>query len=137
MTRGLVKDMVFTQCFIYHSTFITFHPKFLIHKHKQIVSISIHLCSRTLHIYIYIYFPHNLSFEFKQLLSLFKVIFQVMFSIIALDFFKLQPEQNGYLMAYFGIASMVSVVQIEIRDKFIMISVLQVFCTTAQDDIRL
>ncbi|XP_074480816.1 solute carrier family 22 member 18 [Sebastes fasciatus] len=34
-------------------------------------------------------------------------IFQVMFSIIALDFFKLQPEQNGYLMAYFGIASMV------------------------------
>ncbi|XP_078110030.1 solute carrier family 22 member 18 [Sander vitreus] len=34
-------------------------------------------------------------------------IFQVMFSIIAMDFFKLQPEQNGYLMAYFGIASMV------------------------------
>lgn len=34
-------------------------------------------------------------------------IFQVMFSIIALDFFKLTPEQNGYLMAYFGIASMV------------------------------
>ncbi|XP_037338226.2 solute carrier family 22 member 18 [Pungitius pungitius] len=34
-------------------------------------------------------------------------IFQVMFSIIALDFFKLKPEQNGYLMAYFGIASMV------------------------------
>lgn len=35
------------------------------------------------------------------------VIFQVMFSIIALDFFKLQPKENGYLMAYFGIASMV------------------------------
>ncbi|KAM8894678.1 LOW QUALITY PROTEIN: solute carrier family 22 member 18 [Spinachia spinachia] len=34
-------------------------------------------------------------------------IFQVMFSVIALDFFKLKPEQNGYLMAYFGIASMV------------------------------
>uniref|UniRef100_A0A8C9YYH2 Organic cation transporter-like protein 2 n=1 Tax=Sander lucioperca TaxID=283035 RepID=A0A8C9YYH2_SANLU len=34
-------------------------------------------------------------------------IFQVMFSIIAMDFFKLQPEQNGYLMAYFGISSMV------------------------------
>ncbi|XP_070757927.1 solute carrier family 22 member 18 isoform X2 [Enoplosus armatus] len=34
-------------------------------------------------------------------------IFQVMFSIIALDFFKLQPEQNGYLMAYFGIVQMV------------------------------
>ncbi|KAM4593172.1 solute carrier family 22 member 18 [Odontesthes bonariensis] len=34
-------------------------------------------------------------------------IFQVMFSIIALDFFKLQPQQNGYLMAYFGIIQMV------------------------------
>ncbi|XP_044076366.1 solute carrier family 22 member 18 [Siniperca chuatsi] len=34
-------------------------------------------------------------------------IFQVMFSIIALDFFKLQPEQNGYLLAYFGILQMV------------------------------
>lgn len=42
-------------------------------------------------------------------------IFQVMFSIIALDFFKLKPEQNGYLMAYFGIASMVSVTQMEMR----------------------
>ncbi|CAN9506666.1 unnamed protein product [Ophioblennius macclurei] len=35
------------------------------------------------------------------------VIFQVMFSIIALDFFKLQPEENGYLLAYFGIMQMV------------------------------
>lgn len=34
-------------------------------------------------------------------------IFQVMFSIIALEFFKLQPQQNGYLMAYFGIVQMV------------------------------
>ncbi|XP_026234388.1 solute carrier family 22 member 18 [Anabas testudineus] len=34
-------------------------------------------------------------------------IFQVMFSIIALEFFNLQPEQNGYLMAYFGIVQMV------------------------------
>ncbi|XP_056268130.1 solute carrier family 22 member 18 isoform X1 [Pseudoliparis swirei] len=34
-------------------------------------------------------------------------IFQVMFSVITLDFFKLRPEQNGYLMAYFGVASMV------------------------------
>ncbi|KAM9367027.1 solute carrier family 22 member 18 [Symphorus nematophorus] len=34
-------------------------------------------------------------------------IFQVMFSIIALEFFKLEPEQNGYLMAYFGISQMV------------------------------
>ncbi|XP_059203266.1 solute carrier family 22 member 18 [Centropristis striata] len=34
-------------------------------------------------------------------------IFQVMFSIIALEFFKLEPQENGYLLAYFGIASMV------------------------------
>lgn len=31
-----------------------------------------------------------------------------MFSIIALEFFKLQPEENGYLMAFFGIAQMVN-----------------------------
>ncbi|XP_068171281.1 solute carrier family 22 member 18 [Antennarius striatus] len=34
-------------------------------------------------------------------------IFQVMFSIIALEFFQLLPEQNGYLMAYFGVVQMV------------------------------
>lgn len=34
-------------------------------------------------------------------------IFQVMFSIIAINFFQLQPEQNGYLMAYFGVMQMV------------------------------
>ncbi|XP_022057743.2 solute carrier family 22 member 18 [Acanthochromis polyacanthus] len=34
-------------------------------------------------------------------------VFQVMFSIIVLEFFKLDPEQNGYLMAYFGIVQMV------------------------------
>uniref|UniRef100_A0A3B5MBG5 Organic cation transporter-like protein 2 n=1 Tax=Xiphophorus couchianus TaxID=32473 RepID=A0A3B5MBG5_9TELE len=34
-------------------------------------------------------------------------IFQVMFSIIAMDFFKLEAQQNGYLMAYFGIVQMV------------------------------
>lgn len=34
-------------------------------------------------------------------------IFQVMFSIIVLEFFKLGPEENGYLMAYFGIVQMV------------------------------
>jgi len=48
-------------------------------------------------------------------------IFQVMFSVITLDFFKLRPEQNGYLMAYFGVASMVSAAaaQIETRDELI------------------
>ena len=34
-------------------------------------------------------------------------IFQVMFSIIAMDFLKLEPEENGYLMAYLGIVQMV------------------------------
>lgn len=34
-------------------------------------------------------------------------IFQVMFSIIALEVFKLEPQQNGYLMAFFGITQMV------------------------------
>ncbi|KAG5270147.1 hypothetical protein AALO_G00189270 [Alosa alosa] len=34
-------------------------------------------------------------------------IFQVMFSVIAINFFQLQPEQNGYLMAYFGVMQMV------------------------------
>ncbi|XP_033842166.1 solute carrier family 22 member 18 [Periophthalmus magnuspinnatus] len=33
-------------------------------------------------------------------------IFQSMFLIIALDMFKLDPEQNGYLMAFFGISQM-------------------------------
>lgn len=47
------------------------------------------------------------TFLVKIIAGLPSGIFQVMFSIIALDFFKLQPEQNGYLMAYFGIASMV------------------------------
>ncbi|XP_042346845.1 solute carrier family 22 member 18 [Plectropomus leopardus] len=47
------------------------------------------------------------TFVVKIVAGLPSGIFQVMFSIIAMDFFKLQPEQNGYLMAYFGIASMV------------------------------
>ncbi|XP_029284655.1 solute carrier family 22 member 18 [Cottoperca gobio] len=47
------------------------------------------------------------TFVVKIVAGLPSGIFQVMFSIIALDFFKLKPEQNGYLMAYFGIVSMV------------------------------
>lgn len=31
-----------------------------------------------------------------------------MFSVIAMNFFKLEAEQNGYLMAYFGVMQMVS-----------------------------
>ncbi|XP_069021693.1 solute carrier family 22 member 18 [Embiotoca jacksoni] len=46
------------------------------------------------------------TFIIKIVAGLPSVIFQVMFNIIALDFFKLQPEQNGYMMAYFGIVSM-------------------------------
>ncbi|XP_030581537.1 solute carrier family 22 member 18 isoform X2 [Archocentrus centrarchus] len=47
------------------------------------------------------------TFIIKIVAGLPSGIFQVMFSIIALDFFKLQPEENGYLMAYFGIIQMV------------------------------
>uniref|UniRef100_A0A8P4KM76 Organic cation transporter-like protein 2 n=1 Tax=Dicentrarchus labrax TaxID=13489 RepID=A0A8P4KM76_DICLA len=47
------------------------------------------------------------TFVVKVVAGLPSGIFQVMFSIIALEFFKLQPEQNGYLMAYFGIVQMV------------------------------
>ncbi|XP_041845134.1 solute carrier family 22 member 18 [Melanotaenia boesemani] len=46
-------------------------------------------------------------FLIKAVAGLPSGIFQVMFSIIALDFFKLLPEQNGYLMTFFGIAQMV------------------------------
>lgn len=44
----------------------------------------------------------------ESCLFLFPGIFQVMFSIIALEFFKLEPEQNGYLMSFFGIVQMVN-----------------------------
>ncbi|XP_051919938.1 solute carrier family 22 member 18 [Hippocampus zosterae] len=47
------------------------------------------------------------TFVVKIVSSLPSGIFQVMFSIITLDFFKLTPEQNGYIMAYFGVAQMV------------------------------
>lgn len=47
------------------------------------------------------------TFVVKIVAGLPSGIFQVMFSIIALEFFKLEPEQNGYLMAYFGIVQMV------------------------------
>uniref|UniRef100_UPI00398E75E2 solute carrier family 22 member 18 n=1 Tax=Pristiophorus japonicus TaxID=55135 RepID=UPI00398E75E2 len=34
-------------------------------------------------------------------------VFQSMFSIVAMDHFKLEPENNGYLMAYIGVLQMV------------------------------
>ncbi|XP_076003012.1 solute carrier family 22 member 18 isoform X1 [Genypterus blacodes] len=53
-------------------------------------------------------FPHvTRTFVIKIVSGLPSGIFQVMFSIIAINFFKLQPEENGYLMAYFGIVQMV------------------------------
>ncbi|XP_061620948.1 solute carrier family 22 member 18 isoform X3 [Phyllopteryx taeniolatus] len=47
------------------------------------------------------------TFLIKIVAGLPSSIFQVMFSIIALEFLKLTPEQNGYIMAYFGIAQLV------------------------------
>ncbi|XP_066509656.1 solute carrier family 22 member 18-like isoform X3 [Hoplias malabaricus] len=35
------------------------------------------------------------------------VVFQVMFSVFTMNFFQLQPQQNGYLLAYFGVVQMV------------------------------
>lgn len=37
-----------------------------------------------------------------------------MFSIIALEFFELQPEENGYLMAFFGIVQMVNCARVQL-----------------------
>lgn len=34
-------------------------------------------------------------------------VFQSMFSVVAMETFKLQPEQNGYLMSYIGILTMI------------------------------
>ncbi|XP_067902184.1 solute carrier family 22 member 18 isoform X2 [Heterodontus francisci] len=34
-------------------------------------------------------------------------VFQSMFSVVAMDHFKLEPEHNGYLMAYIGVLQMV------------------------------
>ena len=34
-------------------------------------------------------------------------IFQSMFQVVAMDTFKLEPDQNGYIMSYIGIIAMV------------------------------
>ncbi|XP_076863382.1 solute carrier family 22 member 18 isoform X2 [Brachyhypopomus gauderio] len=47
------------------------------------------------------------TFTVKIVSGLPSGIFQVMFSIIAMNFFQLQPKENGYLMAYFGLMQMV------------------------------
>ncbi|KAM9861387.1 solute carrier family 22 member 18 [Aulostomus maculatus] len=47
------------------------------------------------------------TFVVKVVAGLPSGIFQVMFSIITMEFFKLKPEGSGYLMAYFGIVQMV------------------------------
>lgn len=47
------------------------------------------------------------TFIIKIISGLPSGVFQVMFSIITMNFFQLQAEQNGYLMAYFGVVQMV------------------------------
>uniref|UniRef100_A0AAY5F0L4 Organic cation transporter-like protein 2 n=1 Tax=Electrophorus electricus TaxID=8005 RepID=A0AAY5F0L4_ELEEL len=47
------------------------------------------------------------TFTVKIISGLPSGIFQVMFFIIAINVFQLQPKQNGYLMAYFGLVQMV------------------------------
>ncbi|XP_072527382.1 solute carrier family 22 member 18 [Salminus brasiliensis] len=47
------------------------------------------------------------TFSVKIISGLPSGVFQVMFSIIAMNFFQLQAQQNGYLMAYFGVVQMV------------------------------
>lgn len=41
-------------------------------------------------------------------LLLYLGLFMVMFSIISMDFFQLEPAHAGYLMSFFGILQMVS-----------------------------
>ncbi|TSY13798.1 Solute carrier family 22 member 18 [Bagarius yarrelli] len=47
------------------------------------------------------------TFTVKIIAGLPSGVFQVMFSIIVMNFFQLQAEQNGYLMAYLGVLQMV------------------------------
>ncbi|KAK6472688.1 solute carrier family 22 member 18-like [Huso huso] len=46
-------------------------------------------------------------FTIKIISELPSVVFQVMFSIIAMNFFHLKAEQTGYLLSYFGLVQMV------------------------------
>ncbi|XP_041074979.1 solute carrier family 22 member 18 [Polyodon spathula] len=46
-------------------------------------------------------------FTIKIISGLPSVVFQVMFSIIAMNFFQLKAEQTGYLLSYFGLVQMV------------------------------
>ncbi|MGH0133654.1 UNVERIFIED_CONTAM: hypothetical protein FKN15_073421 [Acipenser sinensis] len=47
-------------------------------------------------------------FTIKIISGLPSVVFQVMFSVIAMNFFHLKAEQTGYLLSYFGLVQMVS-----------------------------
>lgn len=47
------------------------------------------------------------TFIVKIIVGLPAGIFQVMFSVIAMNVFELEAEQNGYLMAYFGVMQMI------------------------------
>lgn len=46
-------------------------------------------------------------FTIKIISGLPSVVFQVMFSVIAMNFFHLKAEQTGYLLSYFGLVQMV------------------------------
>lgn len=47
-------------------------------------------------------------------------IFQSMFSLVSMEYFKLEPQQNGFVMSYVGGLSIVRL-QI-INDKFVLIN---------------
>lgn len=47
-------------------------------------------------------------------------IFQSMFSLVSMEYFKLEPRQNGFVMSYVGGLSIVRL-QI-INDKFVLIN---------------
>ena len=48
-------------------------------------------------------------------------IFQSMFSLVSMEYFKLEPQQNGFVMSYVGGLSIVRL-QIIINDKLVLIN---------------
>ena len=45
-------------------------------------------------------------------------IFQSMFSLVSMEYFKLEPQQNGFVMSYVG---GLSIVRLQINDKLVLI----------------
>lgn len=46
-------------------------------------------------------------------------IFQSMFSLVSMEYFKLEPQQNGFVMSYVG---GLSIVRLQINDKLVLIN---------------